>query len=84
MAGKKEHPERVHPGMARAAIAKATQRSHVYTEYILIHYHQTGNLAPGCDARDLLVWYEQNMPIEIEKITMSSQKKQPTLLEVPL
>jgi len=69
MASKKEHPERVHPEMARAAIAKATQRTHVYTEYIILHYRQTGKLAPGCDACDLYAWLEQNMPAELEAIT---------------
>jgi len=70
---KKEHPERVHPVIARAAIAKATMRTHVYSEYIIIHFRQTGNLVPGCDARDLLMWYEQNMPSELAAITGISQ-----------
>ena len=48
-------------------------RTHVYSEYIVLHFRQTGNLAPGCDARDLLAWYEQNMPAELTAITGVSQ-----------
>ncbi len=56
----KSHPERVHPEIARQALSVATQRTHVFTEYILLHFRSTGKLAPGCDARDLLAWLEQN------------------------
>ena len=65
----KVNTERVNPQLARAAIAKATQRAAVYSDYIILHFRSTGNLAPGCDARDLIAWYEQNMPDELDKIT---------------
>jgi len=31
-----------------------------YSEYIRHRYQITGSLAPGCDARDLRAWLEQN------------------------
>ena len=68
------NPEKVNPSMARAAMPKATIRTHLYTEYILIHYKATGSLAPGCDAKDLYAWYELNMPDELEAITRSKQE----------
>ncbi len=71
----KAHPERVHPEMARQAINQATQRSHAWTEYILLHFRSTGKLAPGCDARDLLAWLEQNeaqaLALKTGKVTKS-------------
>ncbi len=65
----KLHPERVHPEIARQALAQASQRTHIWTEYILLHFHSTGNLAPGCDYRDLLAWLEQNEPQSLAAIT---------------
>lgn len=77
---KKAHPERVNPEIARLAIGRATMRTHCYTEYIILHYRATGNLAPGCDARDLYAWYELNMPAELAQIT-GIKKKQSIKLE---
>lgn len=48
------HPERVNPELAQAAIEAAHgDRQAVYTHYIVLHFHATGQLAPGCDAADL-------------------------------
>ena len=69
MSSKKTHPELVNPAIARFAIGKAKLRTECYTQYIVLHFRQTGNLAPGCDNRDLLAWYEQNMPDELKAIT---------------
>ena len=66
---KKAHPECVHPGLARKAVGRATHRTHVYSEYIILHYQSTGNLAPGCDARDLYAWLEANAADELAAIT---------------
>ena len=66
----KAHPERVIPQLAQIAMTGCTQRTHLYTQYIIAHYRATGNLASGCDARDLICWYEENMPIELTAITM--------------
>lgn len=70
----KSHPERVHPEIARQALAQASQRTHVYTEYILLHYRATGKLPPGCDARDLYAWLEQNELDALTAITNQDQK----------
>ncbi len=56
----KDHPERVHPEIARQALERAEMRTHIYTEYIILHFRSTGKLAPGCDARDLYAWLEEN------------------------
>ena len=66
---KKAHPERVNPELARQAIRKAKLRTECYTQYIIAHFRNTGNLAPGCDNRDLLAWYELNMPETLKAIT---------------
>ncbi len=65
----KVHPEKVIPALARYAMSKTTERNAVYTEYIRYHWKQTGNLAPGCDARDLYAWLEKNMSDELKAIT---------------
>ena len=55
----KGHPDKVEPSLARAAIQDAKeQRTTIWTHYILRHYRTTGNLAPGCDARDLFAWLD--------------------------
>lgn len=63
---KKPQPQRVSPEIARQAIAAAAGDRHtVYTHYIVLSFRQTGSLAPGCDARDLLAWldeHEQDQP----------------------
>jgi thermostable 8-oxoguanine DNA glycosylase len=71
----KVHLERVNPDLAISAMSGCTQRTHLYTEYILRHYRLTGQLAPDCDARDLYAWYEVNMPVQLAAITMPSQKR---------
>ena len=68
----KDHPERVHPEIAWQALSVATQRTHIWTEYILLHFRSTGNLAPGCDLRDLLAWLEQNEPEKLAAKTTKS------------
>ncbi len=65
----KVHPERVIPECARLALGNANQRTHVWTEYIILHFRGTGDLAPGCDARDLLAWLEANEPQRLAAIT---------------
>ena len=61
----KVHPERVIPELAQLAMADCKVRTEAYTHYILRHYRATGDLAPGCDARDLIAWLEQNMTAEL-------------------
>lgn len=57
--------ERVKPALAREAyrIAGTTKirnelgrRQRAWSEYICLTYRSTGNLAPGCDAKDLYAW----------------------------
>jgi len=56
----KPRPERVIPSLARLAIERARgDRARVYSEYIRAHFQATGRLAPGCDARDLIAWIEE-------------------------
>ncbi len=64
MSGKKTHPERVIPQLAERAIIKAKDKNSVFSEYIVLHFRATGNLAPGCDARDLIAWYQINLSKE--------------------
>jgi hypothetical protein len=72
---KKDHPEKVIPTLARAALGDTDQRGAVWTHYILRHYRATGNLAPGCDARDLYAWLEANEPERLAAITGIKGKK---------
>ena len=65
----KTHPERVIPYLAEHAMSETTQRPALFTHYIMAHFHATGNLAPGCDFKDLLAWYEQYMPVRLAAIT---------------
>jgi len=57
----KPKPELIYPTLAREAwkMAKGV-RNASYSQYILLHYRATGSLVPGCDARDLFAWYDQN------------------------
>ena len=71
----KVHVEDVNPDLAIAAIRGCTQRTHLYSQYIIAHYRLTGQLAPGCDARDLYAWYEANMPVELSAITMKPKSR---------
>jgi hypothetical protein len=69
MSGKKLHPELVIPSLAETAMSEVKNRTELYTHYIMAHYHATRNLAPGCDNKDLLAWYELNMPGKLAAIT---------------
>ncbi len=71
----KEHPERVDPTLARRALAQSHQRTEVYSQYIALHFRSTGDLAPGCDARDLYAYLEQNHPQELTAITGIKKEK---------
>lgn len=73
MSGKKLHPELVIPELAIAAMGETKRRTELYTHYIIRHFRATGRLAPGCDFRDLLAWYEQNMPDELAAVTKPHQ-----------
>jgi len=56
----KAHPEKVDPGIGRMAIKQAKDRQSSWTQYIVLHFRHTGNLVPGCDARDWYAWYDIN------------------------
>ena len=72
---KKCHPELIHPAIAERAMQDAItvgdKRTTLFTHYIMLHYRSTGKLAPGCDFKDLLAWYEVNMPDELTSVTKS-------------
>lgn len=57
----KPNPGKVDAELAMMALRETKQRTHFWTQYILAHYHSTGDLAPGCDYRDLTAWCEQNV-----------------------
>ena len=71
MARKRGHPECVIPALARMAMGDTDQRGAIYSHYIIRHYRSTGNLAPGCDARDLYAWMEQNESARLAEMTRS-------------
>ena len=48
----KPDPSKVIPQLLEAAIQTGKERNSLYSEYIRLHYRTTGNLAPGCDAKD--------------------------------
>jgi hypothetical protein len=55
----KSHPERVISSLAYKAIRDADRnRGAVYSQYIILHFRATSDLAPGCDARDLFAWMD--------------------------
>ena len=54
----KAHPERVIPQLVDRAIATGKDRNCLFSEYIVFHYRATGNLAPGCDARDFYAYLD--------------------------
>jgi hypothetical protein len=78
MSGKKAHPERVIPQLLERAIETCKERNSLFSEYIVFHFRATGNLAPGCDARDFYVALDQRHPHvrgdEIELTDEVSQK----------
>jgi len=74
----KTKPERVNGGLARQVMNKATLVTHLYSDYIVATFRSTGKLAPGCDNRDLIAWYEINMPAEIAGIIIRSKTKTKT------
>ena len=69
MSGKRLHPELVIPELAIKATGEVKIRTELSTHYILQHYRCTGKLAPGCDFKDLLAWYEINKPDELAAVT---------------
>lgn len=54
---KKADPGKVNASIAIQALrlAKGDLQA-VYSQYIKVHFRQTGKLAPGCDNRDLQAW----------------------------
>lgn len=56
----KPDPKKVNPGRAQAAYDAAKDRQSAYSEYIRLTFRQTGQLAPGCDAKDLIAFFDQN------------------------
>jgi hypothetical protein len=73
-----EHPERVNSHIAELALVQATKRGSAWTDYILVHYRATGNLAPGCDARDFYAWSEANAPARLAELTTPPRPRGPT------
>jgi hypothetical protein len=56
----KPKPEKVKPYLAREALFLAKDTKSAWSEYIRQHYRHTGDLAPGCDAKDFFEWVKQN------------------------
>jgi len=58
----KPKPEKVIPNLAiKAYEATGGEMNKVYSEYIRLHYRATGQLAPGCDAKDLIAWFKNTL-----------------------
>ncbi|OGF53946.1 MAG: hypothetical protein A2Z21_09355 [Candidatus Fraserbacteria bacterium RBG_16_55_9] len=58
----KPHLERVDRRLAEDALEMARgNRQLAWTEYVLLHFRRTGDLAPGCDMADLLAWYRKGV-----------------------
>ena len=50
---------RVNPEIAKIALSNANgQRNAAYSQYILLVYRSTGQLAPRCNAKDLQTFYD--------------------------
>jgi hypothetical protein len=63
----KPDTSKVNPAWARQALINAKgNRKAAYSHYILICRKHTGNLAPGCDNKDLQAFYEK----EVERDAM--------------
>jgi len=73
MMAKKAHPEKVDPGIGRQAMKRAKDRQSSYSEYIRLHYQATGNLAPGCDARD---WLAKNSDVSLAEFSIDKEDRQ--------
>ena len=58
----KPNPNKVIPVLAEQAIASAKSLQVCYSNYVIEHYRATGNLASGCDSKDLIEWINQNHP----------------------
>jgi len=56
----KPKPEKVNPTLAREAVNRAKDRQSAWSEYVRLSFRRTGNLAPGCDAKDFYGWLKQN------------------------
>jgi hypothetical protein len=54
----KPQPNKVDGKLALDALSESKRRTEIWTHYIIAHYRATGNLAPGCDAKDLSAWIE--------------------------
>lgn len=56
-------PERVHPALAERVYQEngGKGRGSAFSDYIVLHFRVTGDLAPGCDAKDFLAWWDQRV-----------------------
>lgn len=60
----KPHPERVNASVGRQVLLVARNRQASWSDYIVAHYRATGQLAPGCDARDWFAWYDKEKGVK--------------------
>jgi hypothetical protein len=56
----KPDPSKVNPGRAYSAYHQVDDRQSAYSKYIQLTFQATGQLAPGCDAKDLIAYYDAN------------------------
>jgi hypothetical protein len=68
MTSRKTDVCRVIPEIAILAVRKSKSKSEIYSNYIVLHYRSTGNIAPGCDNKDLIAWCKIEMKDELEKM----------------
>lgn len=57
---RKPNPSKVHGKIALQALDQAQYVNDAFTQYIILHFRITGNLAPGCDMRDFSQWLREN------------------------
>jgi hypothetical protein len=48
----KPKPERVYKELLETVVKTGKDRASLFSEYIRYHFEATGQLSPGCDARD--------------------------------
>lgn len=49
----------IHTGLVERVLSYKKPRNTWYSDYIVLHYRATGNLAPGCDAKDFYAFVDK-------------------------
>lgn len=49
----------IHDRLVEKVLSLGKPRNTWYSDYIVLHYRATGNLAPGCDAKDFYAYVDK-------------------------